>query len=135
MTRRARMGMERDLKSLFLAPFIVAVLALASACGGSGKSSNAAASAPSPSATKPAHDLRITSELEKYVTDEWNKNFSDPAGANYARGVTVTKVLCVPEAETTRSRCTVTPSKGEPKPWWYIVAEDGGSTERAEGSG
>jgi hypothetical protein len=112
---------------------VPAVFALAlglAACSGSDKSKGAAATTPSP--TKPAHDLRVNSELEKFVTDEWNHNFSDKANANYQEGVTVAKVTCVPETGTTVSDCAVTSSAGATKRWRYLVTPDGGSAERTE---
>jgi hypothetical protein len=115
-------------------PIAIAIGVLAVACGGSDTTTKAV-SASTPSHPKPAHDLRINSELEKYVTDEWSHNVADPADANYAAGVTVTKVTCVPQTGTTRSTCVIAFSTGAPKKFDYVVAEDGGSTERALGQG
>ncbi|MFL6100295.1 MAG: hypothetical protein ACJ71T_10110 [Actinomycetales bacterium] len=117
-------------RRLLLAPVAVGALALAVGCGGSDKPSAAAAS--TPSKTKPAHDLRINSELEKYVTDDWNKMLADSTGANYAQGVTVTKVRCIPSTGTSVSNCTIALSSGQSKRFGYIVAGDGTSVERAE---
>jgi hypothetical protein len=127
------------MRKLIVAFAFAAALAAASACGGSEGSADAggstASSSSSSSTTKPAHDLRIVTELEQYVTDEWNKAYADPAGANYAAGVTVKSVKCVPVTGTTVSNCTITPSKGEAKKFGYIVADDGSSTERTEAGG
>jgi hypothetical protein len=109
-------------------------------CGGS-SGGNQANAGPSTSQTStatssPAHgDLRQVAELEKYVTAEWNKAFADPADANSAPGVTVKSVKCVQLTGTTRSNCTVTPTKGEVKTWGYLVTKDGQSAERTEGGG
>jgi hypothetical protein len=112
-------------------PIVVCVVALAVACAGSDATSKAV-TASTPTRTKPAHDLRINSELEKYVTTEWSHNIADPADANYAAGVTVTKVTCVPHAGTALSSCVVALSAGTPKRFDYLVADDGASAERAE---
>jgi hypothetical protein len=116
-------------RALALTGFVALVLGLA-ACGGSNESGGAAATAPS--STKPAHDLRINSELEKRVTDDWAKALADPADANYAEGVTVTHVQCTPQAGTSRSTCRIALSNGQSKKFDYIVAGDGTSLERAE---
>ena len=127
------------MRRIIAAVTFAAALAAASACGGSEGSADAsgstASSASSSSTPKPAHDLRIVAELEQYVTDEWNQAYADPAGANYAAGVTVKSVKCVPVTGTTLSNCTITPSKGEAKKFGYIVADDGSSTERTEPRG
>ncbi|MDP9219176.1 MAG: hypothetical protein M3P23_01385 [Actinomycetota bacterium] len=127
------------MRKLIVAFAFTATLAAASACGGSEGSADASgsttSSSSSSSTTKPAHDLRIVTELEQYVTDEWNKAYADPAGANYAAGVTVKSVKCVPATGTTVSNCTITPSKGAAKRFGYIVADDGSSTERTEPRG
>ena len=115
-------------------PVVLCVAVLAVACGGSDTTSNAAAT-PTPSHTKPAHDLRINSQLEKYVTDEWNHNIASPGDANYTAGVTVTKVTCVPQTGTTISSCFITFSGGPPRKQNYTVAEDGGSAERSDNGG
>jgi hypothetical protein len=115
-------------------PLAVAVATLAVACGGSDTTTKAPGT-PSASHTKPAHDLRINSELEKYVTDEWNRSVSDPADANFAAGVKVTKVTCVPETGTAMSTCVIDFSAGPPKKFGYIVAGEGTSAERAEAAG
>jgi hypothetical protein len=106
-------------------------------CGGSSSNSQADSArstmSQNSSATPstPAHgDLRKLEELEQYVADQWNKAFADPADANYAEGVKVKTVKCVPKTGTTRSDCTVTPTKGDVKTWTYLVAEDGQSAER-----
>jgi hypothetical protein len=111
-------------------PLAIGVTVFCVACGGSDPSTKAGAAA-TPSHTKPAQDLRMNSELEKYVTDEWNHNVADPADANYAAGVTVTKVTCVPQSGTTSSTCVIAFSSGAPKKFDYLVAADGGSAERA----
>jgi hypothetical protein len=120
----------RTHRVLFI-PAVVGVMAFAVGCGGSDQTTKAAGT-PSPSHTKPAHDLRINSELEKYVTDEWNHNVSDPGDANFTAGVTVTKVTCVPQTGTTRSTCVITFSAGPTKKFDYIVAGEGTSAERTE---
>jgi hypothetical protein len=122
------MRTHRPWSAAVLAGALVAGLA---ACGGSDKT--AGAGTPSPS--KPARDLRVNSQLEKYVTEEWNHNVADPADANYAAGVTVTKVACVPQTGTTRSTCVITFSAGAPKKFDYIVAGEGTSAERSEPTG
>lgn len=122
---------------LIVSAAVVVLLGAATACGDSGGGGGGGASPASTSSTstKPAHDLRVNAELEQYVTDEWNKNFADPADANYAAGVTVKSVQCVPQTGTTTSVCTITPSSGVAKKFGYIVAEDGTSAERSEAPG
>lgn len=117
-------------RRFLLFPVAVGALTLAVGCGGSDQSSNSVAS--TPSKTKPAHDLRNNSELEKRVTDDWNKALADPADPNYAQGVTVKQVHCTVQTGTSRSTCVIDLSTGPSKKFDYIVAADGTSLERAE---
>lgn len=130
--------MQKRLPVLLLAA--ITTLTGAVSCGGSSGTDQANAgpstSRTSSATSSPAHgDLRQVAELEKYVTAEWNKAFADPTDANSAPGVTVKSVMCVQRTGTTRSDCTVTPTKGEAKTWGYLVAGDGQSAERAESGG
>jgi hypothetical protein len=127
--------MHAKLPVLLLAS--AAALSGAVSCGGSsgGSQANAAPSTTSQHSTatssEPGHgDLRKVEELEQYVEDQWNKAFADPTDANYAEGVKVKTVKCVPKKGTTRSDCTVTPTKGDAKTFTYLVSEDGQSAER-----
>jgi hypothetical protein len=133
------------MRRIIIAVTIAAALAAVSGCGGSEGAADAggattaatttAATTTAATTTKPAHDLRITTELEQYVINEWNKIFADPAEANYAEGVTVKRVKCVPVPNTAKSDCTITPSKGQAKLFGYLVAEDGSSAERVDYAG
>ena len=121
-------------RSLVAAAAVLVALTGAPACGSSGAATSSGAPR-SASTTKPAHDLRIDSELEAYVTDEWNKAFADPVDANYRPGVTVDTVHCVKVPDTTKSFCTVQPSEGDANRFGYLVSADGTSTERTDGGG